>query len=274
MHSFIARMHDSTRRQPRSSPSVCQPLIGPECRTQPATVSNLCGNNPVSLRPSPDSLHNHSLSCRSSENHFFPSLLPFWGGDGLLTLCVANLAKLVKVSQSFYFGCQGLDFCQGLSRSRPQSRRGAEAADGEKLNNKRREGGGNHQAGGWWQRLKTEDVRSFYSVREHNIMLRSPSISTQKEKVEKREKKTCKLFFQGRKGERSLVAVLSGLGPPPAHDSLQMKCHSGRQSCRPNPSFPHAAPPPSPAPTRLSLIEFYRQINNSQPTEKQRGRDY
>lgn len=44
-------------------------------------------------------------------------------------LCVADQVKLVKVSQSSYFGCQGLEFSQGVSRSRPQSRRGAGAAD-------------------------------------------------------------------------------------------------------------------------------------------------
>lgn len=80
-------------------------------------------------------------------------------------------------------------------------------------------GGGNHQAGGWRKRLKIEDLRSFFSLCKHNTILSCLTAFTKKSRKDReREEK-----------RRSLVVVLSGLGPPPAHDSLQMKCHPGRQ---------------------------------------------
>lgn len=45
--------------------------------------------------------------------------------------------------------------------------------------------------------------------------------------------------------------------------------NAGRTS--PSPTLPSS---PSPTLPHRSLIEFYRHINNSQPAEKQRGRDY
>lgn len=74
--------------------------------------------------------------------------------------------KLVKVSQSSYFCCQGLEFSQGLSgslqvsasiKARSRSCRQREAEQQEAG------GGGNHQAGGRWTRLKIRDLSFHYA---------------------------------------------------------------------------------------------------------------
>lgn len=76
---------------------------------------------------------------------------------------------------------------------------------------------------------KIEDSRSFFSLCEHNTILSCLMTFTKKEKVEKNEIYMQVVFFPREEKKRSLVVGLFSRGPPPAHDSLQMKCHPGRQ---------------------------------------------